>query len=178
MLICVRPAFREELLHALQSFLLLFCDIVVAASLVFDAGIQHEVEMHALTLIVRGCHYSRHHASNVAALDKVSILAKAKRKHNFVDQSAGLDGSPVLIMGWVGRQSVAGKRGCNDVVWQIVRAVLLLQVLHERDKLEKRPWPSVKKSNRDCVWLGGEEGNEVDIVALAVIILDVSLEVG
>lgn len=35
----------------------------------------------------------------------------------------------------------------------------------------------MEKGDRDGVWLGGEKCSEVDIVALAVIILDLGLEV-
>lgn len=64
------------------------------------------------------------------------------------------------------------------MIRQIIWRIPLLEQFQERYKLEERARPAVEKSNRNCIWFGGEKCSEVDIVAVAIIVLDLNSEVG
>lgn len=88
-----------------------------------------------------------------------------------------IDGFPILVYRWIGRKSKTGERGHNDVIWQSVLRILSAQQVHHWYKLEERTGPPVKEGNGNSIRLGGEESDKVNVVLVAIIIVDGGFEV-
>lgn len=139
----------------------------------------NQLTVDGFARVVCGRHGPGDIAPHVAALNRVARLAEAERFQQLVHQASRVGTCPLVVLGRAVREGVAGERGHDDVVRELVWAgVLLLEELEHGQEFEEASGPAVEEGDGDGGGVGGKEGDEVDGVGAAVVVLYGESEVG